>query len=366
MSKVKMQLRAPCAVCGNDHVVKGHRMVAHGYNIGHGFQSDHCEGFNKPHYGHKDAVPFLNEYLAELKDAHSIAVETVEEHKQIHNDLVANSEHRLSIKEAKKHLVFHQNRVVALKWRIDWIQGRIDNWTEFEPELVDVIALEAEERQKRSEEAKAKKAEKAKAEEEKQARIAERERKALEKVQLLLSNQWRLIYIDDVLVAEWQESYKSETELLNAVADKARECAVQLVIDGKLTVEDIERGYYQYKYITRTKRAGEKGGKQLDKLTHAPMVYNAYDLPELKEIAAQEKLEKSFFVTELEGDKQLDTYHVLNAPYQIMNTFVPERRKSATSTIVIKDFDGVELGRKVGDADWTGKSDWNGYESFIR
>lgn len=362
-SESRKQTRATCSICGNDHVAKGGKMVAHGYNIAHGFQSDHCIGAFNVHYGHKDAPEFIKSVIESLKEQEMTAGEKLNRLKASHSQLMKSSPNRLDAIESTKALNHQRNYLSQIETMIVYLLMRLKRQSLAKPYTVDVEKLAAEERQARMDKAEEKAAEKKRLDDEKSARIAERERKAIEKHKLLLSNQWRSITLCGELVAEWQQEYSSERELMDHFRDLVKAELVKKCLSGDLTLEQCQHGSYELRLVSRTGKIGAKG-RQLAKFAYG-LNYDLYDHPELVEVKKQELARNAFYISEIEDGQVIDKYSENNVPYHVMSVVVGQNRKSDTSTIVVTNYQGEEMARKVASSDWVGLAQWNGITSLL-
>lgn len=363
MATTRLQTRATCAICANDHVVKDGKMVAHGYNIAHGFQSNHCIGAFNVHYGHKDAPAFLNEVIADLKEKEVQANKVLATFEARHSQLVKSSQDRVEVIDSARQVDHQRGYISQVETMIVYVLMRLKRCAVSEPYTIDVEEVETQERQARKDLAAEKAAEKQKLDDEKKARIAERDRKAAEKHRLLLSNQWRSITLCGELVAEWQQEYSTERELMDHFRSLVKEELIKKCLAGDLTLEQCSHGSYELSLVSRTGKMGSKG-RQLAKFGHG-LNYNLYDCDELVEVKNKELAKNAFYIAEFEGGNVLANYSENNVPYHVMNKVVPANRKSSTSTVIITNYDGDEMARKVGSSDWVGLSQWNGTTSLL-
>lgn len=201
---MKIQELGICPVCTREQVVKNGKLVAHGYTIGYGFQNGSCFGSGKPHYGMKEAVEVLNQYIENIK----VAIN------DIHERMPAASPHVLATLE-------QQLRIAPQL--IDFVVERIASH-----EIKPTRTVNVEEQKRIDLAIREAKAQKAKTDKElaidaRAKKTEERKRKHLEKWSKILSENVHQVEVDGEVVVEWVSSYENESAVYFDSANRLRE-----------------------------------------------------------------------------------------------------------------------------------------------
>ena len=178
MNNKRIQQRGICPVCGGEYATKNGYMVAHGYTLKLGPQTNHCAGVDAPHFGSEEARQWIACYIVSLGTMRNVA---------------------------DKPRPFEQ--------AIKYMHTRLEQWKLAELREVDVDIEEAEQRKAREAAAEAKKLEKAAKEKKRIDAKAEREAKTAAKWAKLCSVNNHQIELDGEVIVEWQSTYNSRTEL---------------------------------------------------------------------------------------------------------------------------------------------------------
>lgn len=287
MTETRIQHRGTCAICGNDQAVKGNLMAKHGYTVDWNQFNNACAGSEEVHYGHKNAPALIQRTIEQLT---TYLNETMPQLLEKAIDDKARMERDETC--TKREIRMASGRIARLEIQIERdipdeiarLAKRKADWKLVDTYEFDVEKVAAEERKRKQAERDLKQAEKAKAEEEKAKRIAARAEKAAEKVRVLLSEQWRQIEINGVVVVEWQTAYETEGAYWRGMGDTLVEHIIEKTVAGEMSVDD----YYgqSYKVIFRSRTGQGKQGKQVDK-------YNGIGLP-INRILDDERIKKIF------------------------------------------------------------------------
>ncbi len=270
--KTRIQLRGTCAICTKQHAATdGKNMALHGYTVDWGMFNNSCYGARSPHLGHKDAPEFIASVVKKIEQ-HMIVLP-----KLIKEESVLLSEARELPRNIRnrKLVTIHERKVNSMIYQletempntIELLNERIKNWVESPLIEVDLDIEEAEERKAREAAAAIKKEEKAIADAEKAERIAARDKKAADKMALLLSNQWRVIELEGEVVAQWQESFENEYAIMDGFRKKLKPMIAERCLKGLMTIEDAYYGNYKLVLRSRTEKDGK--GKQLERFAHS-------------------------------------------------------------------------------------------------
>jgi len=210
----KKQFRGVCCVCGKDQAVNTANglIVPHGYTLDYGFFNGVCEGANNVHYGHNDAVDFLNDFILSI------------EKRRAHLPARINGlREDLELEEStgkKNKIEFHINQLEyqhdkQLPMLIEYYLDRRIAWDKKEPVEYDIEKVTE---QKRLERAEAKKiADAAKAAKKAAQKIREEKAaiNAAKRETVLLANNYHRLIMFGEFVREWEASYPTERAMID-------------------------------------------------------------------------------------------------------------------------------------------------------
>ncbi len=276
VSRTRIQKRATCIFCGNDHAVRyGYLMVAHGYTLAWGGQHGNCAGFNQPHLGDKAAPQILKDIIESLKERLKALPAMIEETKKLlaavpKTDYNQRNNVARQIREYKGELSHTPDAIEETKLTLK-------NWKETPAYEIDLDVEEKEQREARQKAAQEKKDEKAKLKAEKEARIAAREAKA--KANYVDPDQmfWRRFEINGEVVANYQDSYEDNQDRCEKIKKTIALALIDKILAGTMTFETAYWGGYKCTVRTRTE---EKKGRQIVKDDWSDRNFGVYTLLE--------------------------------------------------------------------------------------
>jgi hypothetical protein len=282
--KTRIQVRGICPICTKQHAVSNNTyMVPHGYTISWGSFNGSCFGVNAPHLGDINAPAFIKTAILKLENHLTNLPGFIQEAKERLEEFpekFSNTRKRRPILHEIRELE-HQLKH-EIPHSITELSERIENWTEMSTVEVDVELEEAEQRKVREAANQIKKLEKETKQKEKDERKAAAAVKAQAKMDLLLSNQWRVIELDGEVIAQWQESFENETRIMKRFREVLEPFLVELCLAGKLSIEDIYYGNYKLNMRSRTEKDGK--GKQLQKFDFSLNFPYILDNPKLSHL----------------------------------------------------------------------------------
>jgi hypothetical protein len=282
--KTRIQVRGICPICTKQHAVSNNTyMVPHGYTISWGSFNGSCFGVNAPHLGDINAPAFIKTVILKLENHLANLpglIQEAKEHLEGNTEKFSNTRKRRPMLRKIRELEHQLNHEIPHS--ITELKERIENWTEISTVEVDVDVEEAEQRKVREAANQIKKLEKETKQKEKDERKAAAAVKAQAKMDLLLSNQWRVIEVEGEVVAQWQERFENETLIIHRFREVLEPFLVDLCLAGKLSAEDIYYG--NYKLTTRSRTGKDGKGKQLEKFDFSFNFPYIFDNPKLSHL----------------------------------------------------------------------------------
>ncbi|MBE8232777.1 MAG: hypothetical protein HAW67_03510 [Endozoicomonadaceae bacterium] len=236
-------------------------MAHHGYTVGYGFIDGTCYGSKEVHYGNAAAPNLIQGYVDQLESQLQGLPNLLEMEQATFRNLPKgerfNDKASTDRRRVGDRISQLESAIKELPVTIKFMKLRIKRWKISDVREVDVVKLKKEERAAKVQAADAKAQEKKAADDLKQQAKLKREAKQAEnKKKYLVSiqekNFHRVIYRTEVVV-EWQASYSSERELIDALYEK-KEKFYALIAEPKNPITWMGNSLYM---DTRTKAEGK-------------------------------------------------------------------------------------------------------------